>query len=104
MIDGATRFEAYVRVTLPLAAPGIIATVIYCFILAWNDFLFATTFISSRELQTLPQGLHSFIGQYQVEWNLLMAGAVVTTVPVVVLFVLLQRYLVAGITAGAVKA
>lgn len=104
MIDGATRFEAYIRVTLPLAAPGIIATIIYCFILAWNDFLFATTFISSRELQTLPQGLHSFIGQYQVEWNLLMAGAVVTTVPVVVLFVLLQRYLVAGITAGAVKA
>ncbi|MFW5941101.1 MAG: carbohydrate ABC transporter permease [bacterium] len=103
MIDGATRLGAYLRVTLPLAAPGIVATIIYSFILAWNEFLFATTFISSRELQTLPQGLHSFIGQYQIQWNLLMAGSVVTTLPVVALFVFLQKYLVAGITAGAVK-
>lgn len=103
MIDGTTRLGAYLRVTLPLAAPGIVATVIYSFILAWNEFLFATTFISSRSLQTLPQGLHSFIGQYQVQWNLLMAGSVLTTVPVVVLFIFLQKYLVAGITAGAVK-
>jgi multiple sugar transport system permease protein len=103
MIDGATRLGAYLRVTLPLAGPGIAATVIYCFILAWNEFLFATTFISSPELRTLPIGLQAFIGQYQTDWNLLMAGAVVTTVPVVVLFVFLQRYLVAGLTAGAVK-
>ncbi|MEX2540848.1 MAG: carbohydrate ABC transporter permease [Trueperaceae bacterium] len=103
MIDGATRLGAYLRITLPLAGPGIAATVIYCFILAWNEFLFATTFISSPELRTLPIGLQAFIGQYQTDWNLLMAGAVVTTVPVVVLFVFLQRYLVAGLTAGAVK-
>jgi multiple sugar transport system permease protein len=103
MIDGATALGACVRVTLPLAAPGIVATAIYCFILAWNEFLFATTFISTRELRTLPLGLHSFIGQYQVEWNLLMAGAVVTTLPVVILFIVLQRYLVAGLTAGSVK-
>lgn len=103
MIDGATRFGAYLRITLPLAGPGIAATVIYCFILAWNEFLFATTFISSPELRTLPIGLQAFIGQYQTDWNLLMAGAVVTTIPVVVLFVFLQRYLVAGLTAGAVK-
>ena len=102
-IDGATRIGAYLRVTLPLAGPGIAATVIYCFILAWNEFLFATTFISSPSLRTLPIGLQAFIGQYSTDWNLLMAGAVVTTVPVVVLFVLLQRYLVAGLTAGAVK-
>jgi ABC-type glycerol-3-phosphate transport system permease component len=103
MIDGATRLGAYLRITLPLAGPGIVATVIYCFILAWNEFLFATTFISSPELRTLPIGLQAFIGQYQTDWNLLMAGAVVTTVPVVALFVFLQRYLVAGLTAGAVK-
>lgn len=103
MIDGASRLGAYVRITLPLAGPGIAATLIYCFILAWNEFLFATTFISSSELRTLPIGLQAFIGQYQTDWNLLMAGAVVTTVPVVVLFVFLQRYLVAGLTAGAVK-
>ncbi|MBX3140672.1 MAG: carbohydrate ABC transporter permease [Trueperaceae bacterium] len=103
MIDGATRLGAQLRVILPLAGPGIAATVIYSFILAWNEFLFATTFISSPELRTLPIGLQSFIGQYSTDWNLLMAGAVVTTVPVIVLFVFLQRYLVAGLTAGAVK-
>lgn len=103
MIDGTSRLGAYVRITLPLAGPGIAATLIYCFILAWNEFLFATTFISSPELRTLPIGLQAFIGQYQTDWNLLMAGAVVTTLPVVVLFVFLQRYLVAGLTAGAVK-
>jgi multiple sugar transport system permease protein len=102
-IDGATRLGAYVRVTLPLAGPGIAATVIYCFILAWNEYLFATTFISSPQLRTLPIGLQAFIGQYQTDWNLLMAGAVVTTLPVVALFIFLQRYLVAGLTAGAVK-
>ncbi len=103
MIDGTTRFGAQLRVTLPLAGPGIAATVIYCFILSWNEFLFATTFISTPELRTLPIGLQSFIGQYSTDWNLLMAGAVVTTLPVVVLFIFLQRYLVAGLTAGAVK-
>jgi ABC-type glycerol-3-phosphate transport system permease component len=103
MIDGATRFGAYARVTFPLAAPGIVATIIYCFILAWNEFLFATTFISSPSQRTLPIGLQSFIGQYTTEWNLLMAGSIVTTLPVVVLFIVLQRYLVAGLTAGAMK-
>lgn len=103
MIDGTTRLGAQLRVTLPLAGPGIAATVIYCFILAWNEFLFATTFISTPELRTLPIGLQAFIGQYSTDWNLLMAGAVVTTVPVILLFVFLQRYLVAGLTAGAVK-
>lgn len=103
MIDGATRLGAQFRVVLPLAGPGIAATVIYSFILAWNEFLFATTFISSPDLRTLPIGLQAFIGQYSTDWNLLMAGAVVTTVPVIVMFVFLQRYLVAGLTAGAVK-
>lgn len=103
MIDGTTRLGAYFRITLPLAAPGIIATIIYCFILSWNEFLFATTFISSPELRTLPIGLRSFIGQYGTEWNLLMAGAVLTTLPVVIMFIILQRYLIAGMTAGAVK-
>lgn len=102
-VDGTTRLGAYLRVTLPLAAPGIAATIIYCFILAWNEFLFAFTFISTPAMRTLPVGLNMFIGQYNVEWNLLMSGAVVTTIPVVVMFIILQRYLVAGLTAGAVK-
>ncbi len=102
-VDGATRLGAHLRITFPLAAPGIVATITYCFILAWNEFLFAFTFISSPAKRTLPVGLQAFIGQYNVEWDLLMTGAVVTTIPVVVLFIILQRYLVAGMTAGAVK-
>lgn len=103
MVDGTTRLGAHLRITLPLAGPGLAATVIYCFILAWNEFLFATTFITSPQLRTLPIGLQAFIGEYQTDWNLLMAGAVVTTLPVVLLFIFLQRFLVAGLTAGAVK-
>ena len=103
MVDGATRLGAYFRITLPLAMPGIIATFIYCFILSWDEFLFATTFISNPDLRTLPLGLYSFIGEFTVQWNMLMAGAVVTTLPVAILFVLLQRYLIAGLTSGAIK-
>ncbi len=103
MVDGATRLGAYFRITLPLAIPGIIATFIYCFILSWDEFLFATTFISNPDLRTLPLGLYSFIGEFTVQWNMLMAGAVVTTLPVAILFVLLQRYLIAGLTSGAIK-
>jgi len=103
MVDGATRLGAYLRVTLPLAIPGIIAAFIYCFILSWDEFLFATTFISNPNLRTLPLGLYSFIGEYTVQWNMLMAGAVVTTLPVVILFMFLQRYLIAGLTSGAIK-
>ena len=103
MIDGTSRFGAYIRVTLPLAAPGVVATIVYCTILAWNEFLFATTFISTPRLQTLTIGLNRFIDQYEIAWNMLMAGAVITTLPVVLLFIFLQKFLIKGMTAGAVK-
>ncbi len=103
MVDGTNRLGAHIRITLPLAAPGIVATFIYSFILSWDEFLFATTFITSPGLRTLPLGLYDFIGEYSVQWNLLMAGAVVTTLPVALLFVFLQRFLITGLTAGAVK-
>ncbi len=103
MIDGCTKVGALVRVTVPLSAPGIAATAINAFILAWNEFLFAQTFIDSPLLRTLPIGLKAFMGQYKTDWNLLMAGAVISTVPVVILFTILQKQLVAGLTSGAVK-
>lgn len=103
MIDGATRLKAYLKITLPLALPGLVATFIYCFILAWNEFLFATTFISTPSLRTLPIGLHAFIGQYGTDWNLLMSGAIITTIPVVILFVLLQQFFINTLTSGAFK-
>jgi multiple sugar transport system permease protein len=103
MIDGCSRLKSLLLITLPLSAPGIAATSINAFILAWNEFLFAQTFIDSSNLRTLPIGLKTFMNQYETEWNLLMAGAVISTIPVVLLFIFLQKQLVSGLTSGAVK-
>jgi ABC-type glycerol-3-phosphate transport system permease component len=103
LVDGATRLQALRSVVLPVAMPGIAATGIFSFILAWNEFLYANTFISSAELRTLPVGLQSLIGEFTTDWGMLMAGAVVTTIPVVVIFFFVQRRLTQGLAAGAVK-
>lgn len=103
LVDGATRLQALRSVVLPVAMPGIAATGIFSFILAWNEFLYANTFISSADLRTLPVGLQSLIGEFTTDWGMLMAGAVVTTIPVVVIFFFVQRRLTQGLAAGAVK-
>jgi multiple sugar transport system permease protein len=103
MIDGCSRLRSLVVITLPLSAPGVVATAINAFILAWNEFLYAQTFIDSATLRTLPIGLKTFMNQYDTEWNLLMAGAVICTIPVVLMFIFLQKQLVTGLTSGAVK-
>ncbi len=102
-VDGATRLQALFGVILPVAVPGIIATSIFAFILSWNEFLYANTFISSSSKRTVSIGLQSLIGEFTTDWGLLMAGAVVTTIPVVVVFFAVQRYLTQGLAAGAVK-
>jgi len=103
MIDGCTRLQAYRRITIPMAAPGIAATAIFAFVLAWNEFVFANTFLDTPALRTLPIGLRTFMGQYSTEWNVLMAASVVTTLPVVLMFVFLQKYFIRGMTSGSVK-
>ena len=103
MIDGSSRLGALWRVTLPLSLPGLAATAIYVFLLAWNEFFFALTFMSSTEMRTIPVGLQSFFAEHSVDWGLVMAGSVVASLPVVVLFGLLSRYFVQGLTSGAVK-
>ncbi|MGI9146567.1 MAG: carbohydrate ABC transporter permease [Chloroflexota bacterium] len=103
MIDGSSRLGALWRITLPLAVPGLAATAIYVFLLAWNEFFFALTFMNSTAMRTIPVGLTSFFGEHSVDWGLVMAGSVVASVPVVVLFGLLSRYFVQGLTSGAVK-
>jgi len=103
MVDGCTREKAFARVILPLAAPAIAATVIYIFIYAWNEFTFAALFTQSTASRTLPVGLETLIGQFTIQWGLLTAGGVVTSIPVVILFMLIQRFLIEGLTAGAVK-
>jgi multiple sugar transport system permease protein len=103
MIDGATRFGAFYRVVLPLAAPGVLAAALYAFTQAWNEFLYALVFITDARLRTLPVGLASFITGDVYGWGFLMSGAVLTTLPVIAAYVYLQKYMVEGLTAGSVK-
>jgi multiple sugar transport system permease protein len=102
-IDGATRLGVLRRVTLPLALPGIVTATIFTFIAAWNEFVVALTLAQSPRIKPLTVGVTVFIGQYRVEWQYLFASAVIAIVPVVVLFIVIERWLVSGLTAGGVK-
>ncbi|MBO0902165.1 carbohydrate ABC transporter permease [Jiella sonneratiae] len=102
MIDGCSRLSALRRVVLPLALPGIISTGIYIFITSWNEYLYALT-LGGRHVRTVTVAIQTLIGEYQIEWGLLAAGGVVGALPVTILFLLVQRRLVGGLTQGAVK-
>jgi multiple sugar transport system permease protein len=102
-IDGCSRFTTLTRIVLPLALPGLVTAFIFTFIAAWNEFVIALTLTSSPEREPLTVGLTSLIGQYQVQWNYLFAGSLIAIVPVVVLFALIEKWLVGGLTAGSVK-
>ncbi|WP_374621077.1 carbohydrate ABC transporter permease [Devosia sp.] len=102
-IDGATRFQAFLLVVMPLSTPGIIATAIYSFIGAWNEFIYAATFLNKNEQMTLPVGIQRFFSENTTDWPGLMAASFMMSVPVVVLFLVLQRYFVRALTEGAVK-
>lgn len=103
LMDGCGRFGALCRVILPLAAPGIAATAIFAFVSSWSELIFAITFTSQTEMRTLSAGLLFMVGQYEIQWGQLSAGVIISTVPVAVLFVFLQRHLIRGLTAGALK-
>lgn len=103
MIDGASRLRVFIDIVLPSALPGIIAAAIFSLIVSWNDFLFARVFINSIENLPLTVGVMHFFEGVHVDWGLMMASAVLMTVPMAVLFMLMQRHLVAGFGAGAVK-
>lgn len=103
MVDGATRFGAFVRILLPLVAPGLVATSIFAFIQAWNEYIIAYVFLHDESKQTLTVWLASFTTLRGTDWGPLMAGATLTALPVVFFFVLVQRRIAFGLTAGAVK-
>ncbi|OLD97973.1 MAG: sugar ABC transporter permease [Actinobacteria bacterium 13_1_20CM_4_69_9] len=103
MVDGATRFGAFVRILLPLLGPGLVATSIFAFIQAWNEFIIAYVFLHTPEKQTLMVWLASFTTLRGTDWGPLMAGATLCSLPVIVFFVLVQRKIAFGLTAGAVK-
>lgn len=102
-LDGATRLQVMLKVILPLSAPGVASIAIFAFIMSWTEYMFASVLIVSEAYRTLPVGLAGIIGQYQVDWGLLLAGATLTTLPVILLFSLVGRHFVEGLTTGAVK-
>jgi multiple sugar transport system permease protein len=103
LVDGATRTSALVRVLLPLAAPGIVASAVFAFTLSWNEFLYALIFIQDETLITVPVGLNLLIYGDVFHWGELMAASVITTIPVVALYMFIHRWMVEGLAAGSVK-
>jgi len=103
MVDGASRWQSFTRVILPLTGPGLATTAILTFIYCWNEFLFALSFTLGPERYTVPVAIALFRGQYQVPWGQILAATVIATAPVAVIVLLFQRRIVQGLTAGAVK-
>lgn len=103
MVDGASRFGAFVRVVLPVARPALAVTGLFAFMTAWNEFILAATFLNSETMFTLPVVLQRYVGEYDAQWGLFSAGAIVVSLPVMALFYWLQRHLAGGLTAGGVK-
>ena len=103
LIDGCSRWQTMMRITLPIAMPGIVTVIIYTFISAWNEFMFALTFINSTDKRPLTVGLYNFVGRWQVSWQYLMAAALLAILPVILLFMVIEKQLVQGLAGGAVK-
>lgn len=103
LIDGASRIQTIFRVTLPLSLPGVASTFLFCFIISWDEFLFARMFIRQPENWTVSLGLASFSGEFVTPWDQVMAAATIITLPAAAIFLALQRYLVRGLTAGGIK-
>lgn len=103
MVDGCTRLRAFIKIVLPLARPGISATAVYIFIVTWQEFMFALTFMSGQKMRTLPVGILDFVRQYGINWGGLMAASTLITIPVFILFLVLQRQFISGLTQGSIK-
>jgi multiple sugar transport system permease protein len=104
LVDGCNPVQALIRIVLPLALPGIVAAGLFVFIASWNNFIFAFMFTSGEEVRTLPVVTRFFVqGEADFHWGIIMASAVMTTLPVALLFLFFQRYLIRGLTAGSVK-
>lgn len=102
-VDGCSRFDAITYITLPICAPGLAAAAMFAFLQSWHEFLFASVMATSSHSRTAPVALTDFAGEFSVDWGATMAASVVLTVPIVILFIAMQRYFVSGITGGAVK-
>jgi arabinogalactan oligomer/maltooligosaccharide transport system permease protein len=103
LIDGASQAVIFFRIVLPLAKPAVAVTALFSFMTSWNEFIQAATFMNREDLYTGPVGLRFFVGGYSQQWGYFAAGSIIAAIPVMALFLFLQKYLVSGLTAGAVK-
>jgi multiple sugar transport system permease protein len=103
LIDGCSRLQAIVRIMIPISAPGLVTVIIYSFIASWNEFMFALTLVQSINKTPLTLGLYNFVGRYTTQWEFLTGAAFLAILPVIVLFLFIEKQLVAGIVGGAVK-
>jgi ABC-type glycerol-3-phosphate transport system permease component len=103
IIDGCTRLQVLTKIIIPIAAPAVVATGAFAFMLAWNDFLFALTFINSDFLRTLSVGLNTLLAQYYFDYGLLLAASTIMVIPVLILFLYIQKMIVGALSAGALK-
>ncbi len=102
-IDGCNRFTAFVRVLIPVAKPGVMVCAIFSFLYAWGDLAYGMTFIIDQQKRPITTGIFNFMGQYGTKWSYLTAFAVVTIIPVTLIFIFMQKYIISGMTSGAVK-
>ncbi len=103
LLDGATSGQIFWRIILPLARPAVAVTALFSFMTGWNEFILAATFMDQELMYTAPVGLRFFVGGYSQQWGYFAAGSIIVSIPVVALFLFLQKYLVSGLTAGSVK-
>ena len=102
-VDGCTKMQSLFKIVFPIMFPGIVSVFVFGFIGAWNELIAGSIFISTPEMWTIPVGLKTLIGKYNVEWGLLMAGGVMALIPTALMFAVMQKFIVEGMTAGAVK-
>ena len=102
-IDGYSAPRVLWKIVLPLSKPGLVAAALFVAVFSWNDFVVAVTMTSSAEVRTLPVGIYDYLGFYGREWGPLLAAAIVSIIPIVAIFMFLQRYFVSGLTGGGVK-
>ncbi|WP_136606051.1 carbohydrate ABC transporter permease [Paenibacillus dokdonensis] len=103
MMEGASQLQAFIKVVVPLLRPGIGATAAYVFLMTWQEFLFSLVFMTDPSKRTLPIGIMDFKGQYETNWGTMMAASILISIPVFVLFLIIQRQLISGLTEGATK-
>jgi len=102
-MDGCTRWSVIYRITIPLSVPAIASVALYTFMIAWNEYMFAFILLKAKETLTLPIAFYRIFGQFNTAWDMVMAAAIVISVPVIISFLASEKYFAAGLTAGGVK-